>query len=354
VIRILSGLPRPNGVGEYVSHLASIGVPVEIYFHRPMTPEEFEQTAGGRPGILLALADAVRRRRHRAEEVARTHVAWEGLGPVYGARTRLITVHHVLGERTPWEGDRPGRGQRRLVFALARRGHRRTVGYGTRTVVPSAAVQEDLVREYGADPARIEVIPHFIEPEVFRPLDREESRRALQLPASSPILLHIGVDDARKNVTGLLELFHRFRRHHPNALLVQIGPSPLVRAALRGPDGASIRYLDRVPGTDRPRWYSAADVVVLPTHLEGFGRAALEALACGTPAVVSDLPVFREELGDRFRGAPVGAWESWVRVVDEVLADPGPQRNRAWVIGHFPKAPFAERYCRLYRESLEA
>jgi glycosyltransferase involved in cell wall biosynthesis len=352
VIRLLTGLPRPNGVGEYVSHLTGIGVPVEVFYRRPMTPSEFEATPGHRPRFFETLTDLRTVRRHSAPEIARTHVTWEGMGPIYGARTRLLTVHHVLGPRTPWESEGTGRIQRAVVFALARRGHHRTVRFGIRTVVPSASVRDDLLREYHADGARIEVVPHFIDTEFFRPVDRATARRTLDLPAEGPILLHVGVDDARKNIGGLLTLFHRFRRNHPTARLVQIGASARFAAGLAGSDGPYLRYVPGVPGPDRPVWYSGADVVVLPTFHEGFGRAALEAMSCGTPAVVTDLPVFREELGPRFRGAPVGAWDAWVRAVDAALAEPEPDRERGWVVGHFSHAAFASAYRRIYAETL--
>jgi glycosyltransferase involved in cell wall biosynthesis len=352
VIRILTGLPRPNGIGEYVAHLASIGLPCQIFYGRPMSAESYERTEGGRPGPWATFIDWKRIRAQPPPDIARTHVAWEGLGPVYGARTRLITVHHVLGGRTPWERRRPGRLRRTVVFALARRGHRRTVKFGTRTVVPSGAVRDEIIREYGADPSRVEVIPHGIDHQLFQPYDRRESRARLGLPPGAPILLHVGVDDGRKNVDGLLELFHQFRRRRPDAILIQIGPSPAIAAAEMGRDRLGIRSVLSVPGPERPRWYSAANVVVLPTYLEGFGRAALEAMSCGTPAVVSDLPVFREELGARFRGAPVGRWDRWLPFLDSAISDPEPGADRDWVVRNFSLSQFGEAYRRLYREAL--
>jgi glycosyltransferase involved in cell wall biosynthesis len=352
VIRILTGLPRPNGVGEYVSQLADIGVPSEIYYRRPMTPEEFGRTPRDRPGAWTAFRDWQRMRRQSPPDIARTHVAWEGYGPIYGPRTRLLTVHHVLGGTTPWEHAGPGGLQRRAVFAIARRGHRRAVRFGTRTVVPSESVRNDLVRIYGADPARVETIPHYIDPELFHRSDPGGARRSLELPAEVPVLLHVGVDDGRKNLPGLLELFHRVRRRHPTAQLWQIGDSRALRAAQGGPEGAGIHVVPAVRGEERPTWYSAADVVILPSFQEGFGRAALEAMACGTPAVVSDLPVFREELGPRFRGAAVGDWSRWVPAIEAALASDEADLERDWVIRHFARGPFVTAYRRLYAETL--
>ncbi len=60
----------------------------------------------------------------------------------------------------------------------------------------------------------------------------------------------------------------------------------------------AVRFLDYVPLDEMPALYSAADALVFPSFYEGFGVPPLEAMRCGTPAVVSDIPVLREVMGD--------------------------------------------------------
>jgi glycosyltransferase involved in cell wall biosynthesis len=60
--------------------------------------------------------------------------------------------------------------------------------------------------------------------------------------------------------------------------------------------GSPITLLGRVPDEDMPRLYRCADALVFPSLREGFGLAVLEAMACGTPAVVSRIPPFTEYL----------------------------------------------------------
>lgn len=348
MIRIVTGLPRANGIGEYVAHLARV-VPAEVLYERPMTPEAYENTGGERPGWGRALRLARTLRRQPSEAIARSHVAWEGWGPIYGARTRLLTVHHVLGPTVPWRG--PVGVRSRIVYAIARRGHRRTVRFGVRCVVPSASVRDDLVRLYGADPARVETVPHYLDPTTFTPLDRGEARHRLGLPGDGPILLHVGSDDLRKNVAGLLRAYRRLREAIPGLRLVHIGPSEAIAAATRAADGPSIVHRPSVPGADRPLWYAAADVIVAPTYLEGFGRVPLEALACGRRTVTSDLPVFREELGPWFRGAPPDDIEGFTTAVRDALGAPDEAEARhAYVVRAFPRERFESAYRALYRE----
>jgi glycosyltransferase involved in cell wall biosynthesis len=61
--------------------------------------------------------------------------------------------------------------------------------------------------------------------------------------------------------------------------------------------------------------YEHALVLAMPSRLEGFGFPPLEAALAGTPSVVSDLPVFRETLGDRRRFAPPGDAEAWAEAL---------------------------------------
>lgn len=350
VIRLLTGLPRANGIGEYVAQLARVDASIEVFYGRPMAPSAYETTGGGRPGLFATAGMYLAARRQGAAAVARTHVTWEGLGPIYGRRTRLLTVHHVLPPRVPWAAAAPMRPTQRLVYAAARRGHARTARLGVRVVVPSRAVRDALVEGYGADPARVAVVPHFIDTAFFASRDAAGARARLGLPATGPVLLHVGFDDARKNIAGLLELFGRYRRRHPEARLVQIGRSPRFEAARSGADAPALIYRPHVPSEERPDWYAAADVVVLPTYLEGFGRAALEGLACGRPVVVSDLPVFREELGPCLRAAAPGDWERWCELVEGARERPEAARGRAWVEERFTEDRFVRAYRSLYAE----
>lgn len=68
--------------------------------------------------------------------------------------------------------------------------------------------------------------------------------------------------------------------------------------------------------------YRRASVVLLPSDAEGFGLPVIEAMACGTPVLASDLPVLREVGGDAATYAPVGDVEAWVRSVTVLLAEP--------------------------------
>ncbi|XYD08037.1 MSMEG_0565 family glycosyltransferase [Methylobacterium sp. NMS12] len=125
-----------------------------------------------------------------------------------------------------------------------------------------------------------------------------------------PIILSVGGFEARKNALGIVAAFARLRAQRPDAQLVVAGGASLLdhaayrdrcRAALAeaGLDvgrGAAVVATGPVPQADMPALYRAADLLAFPSWTEGFGLCVLEAMACGTPTIVSDRPPFTEYL----------------------------------------------------------
>ena len=121
-------------------------------------------------------------------------------------------------------------------------------------------------------------------------------------------MLSVGGIEARKNTRRLLQAFVMFRKRHPAAQLVIAGGASLLdhvseavafrtEAAAMGlaiGRGEPIVITGPIPDADMPAIYRGADVFAMPSLLEGFGLAALEALASGTPTVVSDMAPFSE------------------------------------------------------------
>lgn len=87
--------------------------------------------------------------------------------------------------------------------------------------------------------------------------------------------------------------------------------------------GRDVVEVGSVPESEIAAWYAAADVLAFPSVKEGFGLAALEAMAAGVPVVTSDLPVFREWMvpGRDALFAPVGDARALATALGEVLDD---------------------------------
>jgi glycosyltransferase involved in cell wall biosynthesis len=144
----------------------------------------------------------------------------------------------------------------------------------------------------------------------FAPLPSAACRAELGW-RGDPLLLWVGRLNANKDPLALLRGLARARpRLRDPQLCMAYGTDDLlesVRAEISalGLEGR-VHLLGRVPHQDLPRLYSAADFFVLGSHEEGSGYALLEALACGLPPVVTNIPSFRRATG---RGQLGGLWK---------------------------------------------
>jgi glycosyltransferase involved in cell wall biosynthesis len=143
--------------------------------------------------------------------------------------------------------------------------------------------------------------------------------------AAPPDLLHVGSTITRKRIDVLLDVFAEVRRSIPGARLIKVGgdftPSQAARARELGVADA-IRVLPFL--TDRrtlASLYRRAALVLQPSEAEGFGLPLAEAMACGAPLLVSDIPVLREVAGEAAVYRPVGDVAAWAGAALAMLAD---------------------------------
>ena len=155
-------------------------------------------------------------------------------------------------------------------------------------------VRSDVVATKGVDPARTEVVPLGVG-ERFRPLaagDRERLRAELGL--RGPVVLQVSSGAPYKNEAAVLRTAAGLGE---GVTLLRAGP-PLEpeHEALARALGLEGRLVRAGLHTDArlAELYGVADVLLFPSHAEGFGWPPVEAMACGTPVVTSDLPVLRE------------------------------------------------------------
>lgn len=351
MIRLLTGVPRPTGAGRYVADLArALPGEVEVFFGRPLPPEEYERTRLG-DGFAFDVGQYLAARAAGRRAAERTHVTGEGFGAIYGRATRLVTVHQVVREWRPDGVSHPWHGRARSVWV--ERNYRRLARLGRPIATDAQATARDLVEAYGVDPARVTTIPLSVDPGPEPPDRREVARRRLGLPTGAFVVAHVSRDDGRKNVTTVLRVWRRFARDHPGSVLVHVGPSAAFASAALEAGGRGLRVHSWVPSAELAALYRAADVLFHPSFLEGFSYPVLEALSVGTPALVSDLEVFREELGPFFFAAPALDESGFLDRLEalargEVRFDP--RALRAHVARNFGFRAFAERYRRLYAE----
>ena len=211
--------------------------------------------------------------------------------------------------------------------------------------------QDQLVRHYGADPTRVEIITPGVDHRVFFPGDRDAARRRLGLPPG-PMLLFVGRIQPLKGADLAVRALGRLADRRTTLVIVG-GPS--------GPDGAAevtalhrlvaelclehrVRFVEPRPHDQLADFYRATDVCVVPSRTESFGLVALEAAACGTPVVAANVGGLRYLVDHGVTGYLVDQREpdDYAELIDRVLRD-DPHEMRTQAVGRSDALPLEHR-----------
>ncbi len=214
----------------------------------------------------------------------------------------IVHMFHTLGEMK----NRIARSEAEKEGAYRLDGERRVLTRAHRIIAATLAEQAQLQWLYKADPRKINVIPPGVDTAHFYPIPPDEAKAYVGLTPNQRMILFVGRIEPLKGVDTLIQAMACLR-------LREISTENPVQLAIIGGDpnaspedmNAEMRRLqslchdlcmDRMVvflgkrGQDTlPYYYSAAEVLVVPSHYESFGMVALEAMACGTPVVASQV-----------------------------------------------------------------
>ena len=147
----------------------------------------------------------------------------------------------------------------------------------------------DSLEQLGADPVKLHTLRNGVDLERFTPEPRELARQRLGLQTQGPYLLSVGHLIERKGHHIAIEALVAL----PGVTLLIAGSGPEERAlkSLASRLGVSdrVHWAGVVPQTELKWWYSAADVLTLCSSREGWANVLLEAMACGTPVIATDI-----------------------------------------------------------------
>jgi glycosyltransferase involved in cell wall biosynthesis len=175
-------------------------------------------------------------------------------------------------------------------------------------------------------------------------------------------ILHVGSTIPRKRIDVLLRVFAAVRKEFPAARLVRVGgPFTKEHEQLIAEFGLA-RSIVVLPILERnvlAAVYRRAAVLLQPSEREGFGLPVVEALACGTPVVASDLAALRETGGDAVEYCPISDLASWTETVTRLLAETDQQRSERRAAGlaqaaKFSWAEYARRMVGVYGDVLNS
>ncbi|TFV62980.1 UNVERIFIED_ORG: D-inositol-3-phosphate glycosyltransferase [Bacillus sp. AZ43] len=273
------------------------------------------------PAQLCAFTAAVLREEAQHEpgfyDVVHSHYWLSGqVGWLARDRWSVPLVHtaHTLAKvknEALAAGDRP-EPRARVI------GEEQVVAVADRLIANTQEEGRQLVRLYGADPARTLVVPPGVDLDRFAPGDRVAARRAVGAPDDAVVLLFVGRIQPLKAPDVLLGAAAHLLRDDPglrSRLRVHVvgAPSgsgldaPEQLQKLAGDLGIAdlVTFFPPQPPERLAEHYRAADVTVVPSHNESFGLVALEAQACGTPVVAAAVGGLRTAVRDGVSGVLV-------------------------------------------------
>ncbi len=152
----------------------------------------------------------------------------------------------------------------------------------------------------------IDVVHNFVDTTRFYPQEAHACRSDLA-PNGEKIVMHLSNFRPVKNITGVIQMFHRLTEDVPATLLL-VGDGPESGAAMTLAQKLGIGERVRFMGNQQrvENLFSCADVFLLPSYYESFGLAALEAMACGVPVVAADVGGVSEVIENGVNGYLVG------------------------------------------------
>jgi len=203
----------------------------------------------------------------------------------------VTTVHDLIFKLFPETVDP-------LVLSTQRARLKRVVASKTHIIADSHSTKNDLIKEYSLSPDRITVIYPGLNDSLAPANKKEIEHVKRKHHLKSPYVLCLGTKEPRKNLVRAVEAFEIFRhaKGHEKYSLVISGRHGWGKDVTSNLE--SVNNLEYVEEDDLSGLYSGAEAFLYPSLYEGFGFPVLEAMACGTPVVTSNVSSLPEIAGD--------------------------------------------------------
>ena len=185
-------------------------------------------------------------------------------------------------------------------------GEKKVIAKANRIIAATLAEKSQLEFLYGAPSSKISVIPPGVDTRHFYPIAKDEAKEVVGVPLNTHTILFVGRIEPLKGIDLLIQAISIIQKNGelqccPHNLVI-IGGEPNAKTEEMNAEMARLQdmvdelkienfviFLGKQNQQMLPYYYSAAEVVVMPSHYESFGMVALEAMACGTPVVASQV-----------------------------------------------------------------
>lgn len=234
----------------------------------------------------------------------------------------VITIHDMVHIHYPEFTER----HNRLLTGNLKEDSTRAA----RILAPSISTKSDIVNILDVPESKVKVIYWGVDSH-FRPV-RDESvmnRIRNRYGLIGDYILFVGTIQPRKNIEGLIEAFRIIdeKKDFSHKLIIAGIKGWEYSEVFRRIEGyglnEKVKCVGYVDYNDLPGLYSMADVLVLPSYYEGFGFPILEAMACGTPVVTSNVSSMPEVAGDAALLVDPKSPEMIADSIERILADSG-------------------------------
>jgi len=210
----------------------------------------------------------------------------------------MVHMFHTLGVMK----QRVARSVEEIEGDYRLNGEKEVLRVADRIVAATLAELAQLQWLYQADVNKITVIPPGVDISHFYPISADEAKEVIGLPPCERMLLFVGRIEPLKGLDVLIKALKLLDEQGIYVCLAVIGGDPVNGQEPRNQEMERVKMLSDEAGLQKlvtflgkrsqnllPYYYSASEVVVVPSHYESFGMVALEAMACGTPVVASQV-----------------------------------------------------------------
>lgn len=292
----------------------------------PGYPDVYTRTAGFVEGLqprLVAAAEPALR--HWRPDVVHGHdwvVADAATALAERVRCPLVMTVHAT-ESGLYDGDLPNEFSRRRHDV-----ERSMVRQAAAAIVCSTAMRDEVVSRLGADHRSVVMVPNGVDPSRWRSSATERAAARQRVGSTdAPLLVLVGRLEHEKGAQDAIEALSRLSGQYGDAHLALVGDGAragdLAAQAENAGIAARVHLLGRLGDADVAAMLGAADVALVPSRYEPFGLVALEAMAAGTPVVVSDTGGLRDIVSDGTTGlvVPPGEPAALAEAVASLLGD---------------------------------
>jgi D-inositol-3-phosphate glycosyltransferase len=343
-------------VVESAERMAAMGVSVDIFTrrHNPDLPDIVELSPGVRvrhlnigacsatkeelPALIPNLSDAFSKVLDNEKyDVLHSHYWISGKVAMPVAKKFGIPLAHTMHTMARVKNMNLAEGERPEPMIRVQ-GETQVVAAANALIANTDAEAASLVSLYEACPDNVSVVSPGVDLYTFTAgSGRKAAREAVGLPHDAHILAFVGRIQPHKGPEVLIRAVAEMLNHSPH-----LRPK-LITIIMGGASGSGLGEVDRlkdlvswlnisdvvrfenpVPRAQIPQWYSAADLVCVPSYSESFGLVALEAQACGTPVVATAVGGLRTAVADGISGVLVDGHDprAWSSVLARLIQEP--------------------------------